>query len=109
MMRLLRWRFVRDLATRAIEKDAPGLWGGMLARKGYADDQVADALDSGIGQVVFLGAGLDTRAFRLVAPAGAEAIELDLPANVAYKTPSPEAASRWVGPRCASGRRSPSI
>lgn len=85
MTRLMRWRLVRELAARAIEKDAPGLWGGMLARKRYADDQVADALDSGIGQVVFLGAGLDTRAFRLVAPVGAEAIEVDLPANVAYK------------------------
>jgi methyltransferase (TIGR00027 family) len=46
---------------------------------------VAEAIADGIAQVVFLGAGLDTRAHRLVAPAGASALELDLPVNIAYK------------------------
>jgi methyltransferase (TIGR00027 family) len=84
MTGLLRWRVLRDLMARATERQAPGLWGGMVARKRYADDQVAEALEAGIAQVVFLGAGLDTRAFRLVVPSGAEAFELDLPANIAY-------------------------
>jgi methyltransferase (TIGR00027 family) len=67
------------------ERSAPGLWASVLCRKRYADDAVADALAAGIGQVVILGAGLDTRAYRLVAPAGAIAFELDQRANTDYK------------------------
>lgn len=85
MVRACGWRPLRDLGTKAPEKQAPGAWGGMLGRKRYADDKVTEALDAGIAQVVILGAGLDTRAYRLVAPAGVPAFEVDLPANVAYK------------------------
>jgi O-methyltransferase involved in polyketide biosynthesis len=56
-----------------------------LAPKRYADDSVSDALAAGIGQVVILGAGLDTKACRLVAPAGALAVELDQRANTDYE------------------------
>jgi len=80
-----RWRFVRALLIRATESLAPGMWGGVICRKRYADDKVTDAVEAGIGQVVILGAGLDTRAYRLVAPAGARAYELDQPANTAFK------------------------
>jgi methyltransferase (TIGR00027 family) len=86
VVRACRWRFVRTLLIKATDGSAPGMWGGMICRKRYADDQVAEAVAAGIGQVVFLGAGLDTRACRLVAPAGARAFELDLPANTEYKT-----------------------
>lgn len=81
IVRACRWRPVRDVLVRATERSAPGMWGAMLCRKRYADDAVADALGAGIEQVVFLGAGLDTRAYRLVAPAGALAFELDQRAN----------------------------
>jgi methyltransferase (TIGR00027 family) len=84
-MRACRWRFIRDLLLAFTEKQAPGIWGAMLCRKRYADDKVTEALHAGIGQVVILGAGLDTREYRLVAPAGAAAFEVDLPANVTYK------------------------
>lgn len=80
-----RWTPVRDLLVRATDSKARGLWASMLCRKRYADDRVSEALHDGIGQFVFLGAGLDTRPYRLVTPAGARAIETDLPANVAYK------------------------
>lgn len=83
--RACRWRFLRDLMVNATAKRAPGMWGGVLCRKRYADDQVAEAVDAGIGQVVILGAGLDTRAYRLVAPVGVPAFEIDLPANIADK------------------------
>lgn len=81
IVRACRWRLVRNLLVRATERSAPGMWGSMLCRKRYADDAVADALAAGFEQVVFLGAGLDTRASRLVAPAGALAFELDQLAN----------------------------
>jgi methyltransferase (TIGR00027 family) len=85
VVRACRWRVLRDLVITLSEKQAPGAWAGMLCRKRYADERVAQALDARIRQVVFLGAGLDTRAYRLVAPAGADAYELDLPANIALK------------------------
>nr|WP_273377692.1 SAM-dependent methyltransferase [Actinopolymorpha pittospori] len=70
---------------RSVAKQLPGLWGGMVGRKRYADDMVTDALEAGIGQFVILGAGFDTRSFRLIAPAGAKAFEVDLPDNIARK------------------------
>jgi methyltransferase (TIGR00027 family) len=85
IVRACRWPPVRTLLARMTDRSAPGLWAGMLCRKRYADDSVADALAAGIGQVVFLGAGLDTKAYRLVAPAGARAFELDQRANTDYK------------------------
>lgn len=85
IVRACRFRPVRDLLVGMTERSAPGMWGSMLCRKRYADDAVADALATGIEQVVILGAGLDTRACRLVAPAGALAFELDQRANAAHK------------------------
>ena len=81
IVRACRWRPVRDLLVRATERSAPGMWASMLCRKRYADDAVTAALAAGIEQVVFLGAGLDTRPYRLVVPAGAVAFELDQRAN----------------------------
>ncbi|MDX3584684.1 SAM-dependent methyltransferase [Streptomyces europaeiscabiei] len=80
-----RWRPVRDLLTGATDKKALGLWASVLSRKRYADDKVSEAVRAGIEQFVFLGAGLDTRAYRLVPPTGARAFEIDLPANIAHK------------------------
>lgn len=80
-----RWGFLRDLMIKAAEKKAPGIWGSVLCRKRYADDKVTEAIAAGIKQLVILGAGLDTRAYRLAAPAGVAAFEVDLPANIAFK------------------------
>src|SRR3954452_7638774 len=80
-----RWKPVYQLLVRATDSKAQGLWASMLCRKRYADDKVRDALDDGIKQFVFLGAGLDTRPYRLVAPTGARSFETDLQANIAYK------------------------
>lgn len=85
IVRACRWRPVRNLLVRMTDRSAPGIWGSMLCRKRYADDAVTEALAAGLGQVVFLGAGLDTRAYRLVAPAGAVAFELDQRANTEFK------------------------
>ncbi|MFH1486161.1 MAG: SAM-dependent methyltransferase, partial [Chloroflexota bacterium] len=63
----------------------PGVWGSMLCRKRYGDDRVIQAVDAGVEQVVILGAGLDTRSYRLAAQAGIPAFEVDMPANTAYK------------------------
>jgi methyltransferase (TIGR00027 family) len=75
------------LLVGATERQAAGLWGSMLCRKRYLDDQVRDALGAGIDQLVVLGAGLDTRALRLRRDHARDvrAFEVDLPTNSADK------------------------
>jgi methyltransferase (TIGR00027 family) len=54
-------------------------------RTRFFDDFVTSAGARGVRQVVLLGAGLDTRAFRLDWPTGARVFELDLPGVLAFK------------------------
>ena len=82
---LSRWRPVRNLLIRFSEQEAPGVWGGVLCRKRYIDDQTRQAVDAGVDAVVILGAGLDTRGCRLVASAGVPVFEVDLPTNIDFK------------------------
>jgi len=63
---LLRPNSVRAWMVRATEKDFPGMWGGMMCRKRYIDEKLIDSLNQ-IDAVVNLGAGYDTRVYRLPA------------------------------------------
>lgn len=84
-VRACRWAPLRALLVGATERRARGLWAGMLCRKRYAADQLTAAIDAGLGQLVVLGAGLDTCASRLAAPRGVRSFEVDLPANIEAK------------------------
>lgn len=70
----------------------------MVIRTRFFDDYLAAACSAGCRQVVLLGAGLDTRAFRLHWPEGVQLFELDLAEMLAFK----EAVLRQQGahPRC---------
>ncbi|MDH6279702.1 SAM-dependent methyltransferase [Prescottella agglutinans] len=75
----------------------------VAARTKFLDDYVLDAVASGCGQVVLLGAGLDTRAFRLQWPVPVTVYELDTADMVAFKSEvlggaAPAAATRAVVP-----------
>lgn len=48
-------------------------------RTRFYDDLVIDAVAQGLGQVVLIAAGMDTRAFRLPLPVEATVFELDVP------------------------------
>ncbi|MEV0683273.1 SAM-dependent methyltransferase [Nocardia sp. NPDC050378] len=74
-----RWSRVEALA----EQFFPGRSVGVR----LVDDQVADAVAAGCRQLVLLGAGLDTRAYRLGLPADVTVYELDLPALFSFKEP----------------------
>lgn len=63
-----------------------GTYGAQVMRTRYIDDAVNALVEGGIAQVVILGAGLDTRAFRLPVLAGATVLELDLPRTQQFKT-----------------------
>ncbi|MFD6463873.1 class I SAM-dependent methyltransferase [Streptomyces roseolus] len=83
------------------------------------DDRTRASIESGAHQVVVLGAGLGTRAFRLSMPADLVWFELDQPEIFAFKEPvlqrlSPRSAchrhtvpvdlrSDWAGPLIDSG------
>jgi methyltransferase (TIGR00027 family) len=57
----------------------------MLCRKRYIDDTLLSACHDGIDAVIILGAGFDTRVYRLPIPAGIRVYEVDLPANIRTK------------------------
>src|SRR3989440_3686905 len=54
-------------------------------RSRFCDDYLRRACSDGIGQVVVLAAGLDTRAFRLGWLAGARLFEIDQPSVLEFK------------------------
>jgi len=85
LVALTRWPSVREWMINLLERRARGVWGGVLCRKRYIDDRLLEALDAGIQAVVILGAGLDTRAYRLAALGTIPVFEVDLPEIIAYK------------------------
>jgi len=75
---------LRRLLIRASEWTGRGLWANLACRKRFIDDKLAEALDN-IDAVVVLGAGLDTRAYRLTRQVRIPVFEADLPVNIARK------------------------
>jgi len=62
-----------------MEKSSPGVIGGILCRTRYIDDVLNNAIKEGVGAVVNLGAGMDTRAFRIPGIENIKYFELDFP------------------------------
>jgi methyltransferase (TIGR00027 family) len=83
-VRLLKAGWLRNWVIGMSEKNEPGIWGDFLCRKRYIDDRVAAAC-SRIDAVVNLGAGFDTRAWRLSAISRLPVWEIDQPQNIAAK------------------------
>ena len=81
---MMRFEPVRAWMVQASEKAAPGIYGGMLCRKRYIDEKLTDSVGQ-IDAVVNLGAGFDTRAYRLPALSSMPVWELDQPENIKLK------------------------
>ncbi|RVW00381.1 SAM-dependent methyltransferase [Rhodococcus spongiicola] len=82
-------------------RDELATW--VAVRTKFLDDFALDSVDTGCGQVVLLGAGLDTRAFRLPWLRQVNVYELDTPDMVDFKAAvlgdtTPEVAVRVVVP-----------
>lgn len=75
---------VRNWMVRITEKNFPGLWSCMMCRKRYIDEELIDSVNK-IGAVVNLGAGFDTRAYRLKELSDIPVWELDQPKNIEAK------------------------
>lgn len=67
------------LVARAYDSVWPGPRPSAVARTRLIDDTVTDLIAAGVTRVVLLGAGFDSRAWRLDALRAAEVIEIDLP------------------------------
>ncbi len=68
-----------------IEGIAPGLQGSQVCRTRYIDDAVLAALGRGFTQVAIIGAGYDTRAYRLPGMDAVRVVEFDLPTTLKHK------------------------
>jgi methyltransferase (TIGR00027 family) len=84
-MAVARWSAVRRALIAATEKKMRGGWASFLCRKRYIDDQLVNSIPKGVDAVVILGAGYDTRAYRLSELAGIPVCEVGLPANIDRK------------------------
>ncbi len=51
--------------VQAMENHLPGLSSSIIARVRYFDDTVSESIEEGLQQLVILGAGYDTRAYRI--------------------------------------------
>ena len=83
-VRLLKPRWMREWIIGLSERSQPGIWGGLLCRKRYIDEKLT-ACAGEIETVVNLGAGFDTRCFRLPSLSGKPVWEIDQPENVRAK------------------------
>jgi methyltransferase (TIGR00027 family) len=79
-----RFTPARRLMVRASEWSGPGLWANLACRKRFIGDKLTEALAE-INAVVILGAGLDTRGYRLTRQVRIPVFEADLPVNIALK------------------------
>ncbi len=71
---------MREFTIQQSDAVAKGIYGVQVCRTRYIDDAVRSGLAQGIGQLVILGAGLDTRPYRLPGMAQVKVFEADLPA-----------------------------
>ena len=82
------WRFwvalmhspkILSFLIRMRERMTPGIIGGLICRTRYIDDVLAAAIGEGFKSVVNLGAGMDTRVFRIPGVEKVQYFELDFP------------------------------
>lgn len=77
---------LRAVSLWGIERRMPGLYSFVTARTKHLDDIVVREIRSGARQVVILGAGLDSRAYRLADQLdGALVVEIDHPTTGQWK------------------------
>ncbi|MCK5571619.1 MAG: SAM-dependent methyltransferase [Bacteroidetes bacterium] len=82
---VMRVRRIREPLLAMRERQFPGAIGNLLCRTRYIDDAFHDALQKGLDQVVLLGAGFDSRAYRIPRIERTRVFEVDHPATQAYK------------------------
>jgi methyltransferase (TIGR00027 family) len=77
---LMQFATMRNYTIKRTDAAAKGIYGAQICRTRYIDDVVQAALAQGIRQLVILGAGYDTRPYRLPGMESIKVFEVDLPA-----------------------------
>jgi methyltransferase (TIGR00027 family) len=85
IVRLSRLPPAGAMVAALVDRRWPGARTSGIARTRLIDDWVTAAISDGARQAVFLGAGFDSRAWRLPALAGLPVFEVDHPATSAAK------------------------
>ena len=89
----MRIPLLRNWIVKASEKQLRGIWGGMAVRKRYIDDKATAAVSGkSVQALVNLGAGYDTRVYRLPSLAAVPVWEADQPVNITAKQKGVEKA-----------------
>jgi len=78
---LSRFKLLRSVISTLVDRRWPGARTSGIARTRLIDDWVTAAVREGANQMVILGAGFDSRAWRLPALAGIQVFEADHPAT----------------------------
>jgi methyltransferase (TIGR00027 family) len=83
---LAKHRATRGLVVRAVNRRIPGAYTYEIARAKFIDEVVLGAARAGLDELILLGAGLDSRPYRLAEQLrGVRVIEVDHPASQASK------------------------
>ncbi|GMA98150.1 SAM-dependent methyltransferase [Pelosinus sp. IPA-1] len=82
---LIQFKIIRDWIIRFSDNKTKGIHGSQICRTKYIDDSLQSAIESGIEQVVILGAGLDTRPYRISGRDHIKFFEIDMPSIQDYK------------------------
>jgi methyltransferase (TIGR00027 family) len=81
---LMKMGWMKNWIISLSEKSQPGIWGGLLCRKRYIDEKLMES--SGDMQAfVNLGAGFDTRPYRVPAISNLPVWEIDQPGSIEVK------------------------
>ena len=84
LVALTRVDALRRAAVAASDRSGPGLWASIACRKRYIDERLSDPVNE-FDTVVVLGAGLDTRGYRIARHSDLPVFEVDQQVNVERK------------------------
>ncbi len=83
---VIKSRLLTKIALWCVEQAAPGLAGDVIGRVRYIDDHLEKCINDGLEQLVILGAGFDSRAYRFEELNGkVKVFEIDHPATQKVK------------------------
>ncbi|BBY77952.1 S-adenosyl-L-methionine-dependent methyltransferase [Mycolicibacterium parafortuitum] len=94
---LTRVGAIRSAVSALSDRSGPGLWAGIACRKRFIDERLSDPLTD-IDAVVVLGAGLDTRAYRIARHGDMPVFEVDRQVNIDRKVAAVERALGAIPP-----------
>lgn len=85
IVRLLQVPVLGTALLAKRERQLPGIMGNLVCRTRFIDDTFRDALAKGFEQIAILGAGFDSRAYRIPGTNRIRVFEVDHPATQAFK------------------------